>query len=66
MSNTLMRPCIETPSYFDRSIERKWTVRTPMGDYVVWSESSSGAKSIVWRMTRGLVEKSDMIVMLGE
>ena len=47
-----------TPS----KVEYKWMVRTPMGDYIVWAESESEARHLVWRKTLGLVQKREMLV----
>ena len=47
-------------------MERKWMVRTPVGDYVVWATDGTRAKHLVWRMTRGRIEKSEMVVERGE
>lgn len=56
---------IDDPLPFRRTLERKWTVMTPMAEYIVWAECGSDAKEIVWKMTHGRIEKSDMVIMLA-
>lgn len=56
---------IDDPRPFRCTLERKWTVATPIGDYIVWAECGSDAKEIVWQMTHGRIEKSDMVIMLA-
>ena len=44
--------------------EKRWMVRTPVGDYAdIWAETAHAAKRRLWHMTLGRIEIADMVVV---